>query len=75
MIAASRLVTQYFCENATRCDKKGISKMKQRYICPKRSKVCRQRKCKAAYAHTCKNYNESHGCILYISQPFCEKCK
>jgi len=41
-------------------------------ICPKRSKTCKDRKCKGAYKHKCEQGNEIHGCILYISQPFCE---
>lgn len=52
--------------------------MKKLRICSKRSAVCRKglppnhRHCKGAYAHKCGGpYQESHGCSLYISQPFC----
>ena len=41
-------------------------------ICSKRHKGCRKEGCKGAYAHKCENYNETHGCTMYISQPFCK---
>lgn len=47
-------------------------KMKK-LICPKRTKECRERKCKGAYRHYCAKGNETHGCLLYISQPFCKE--
>ena len=46
----------------------------KRMICPERNKKCRERGCKGAYAHKCEVGDESHGCVLYISQPFCEDC-
>jgi hypothetical protein len=49
--------------------------MKQKYTCSSRNAVCKKKKCKGAFLHNCETGNESHGCVLYISQPFCKKVK